>query len=411
MGMSRTDAESFAKLWQETFAANGNTATLTQMLGISLRSLQRKRAEVEHVLGISLTSPTKPPPAGEAIQAMVRLAAADKAELLKLRARADDVERLHELFAGGLAHVAAPPPWTHKEALKPKCLGAPTLFLSDLHWGESVDPKQINGVNQYDMVVARRRLKRVVDTAITMLFEHLSPTTYPGLVLVLGGDMVSGNIHEELRETNDMSILAIVLDLFDHLVAAIDLLLHYVPHIFIPCVPGNHGRLDKKPRAKGAVQDNFEWILYQMLMRHYADNKRVTVIPSPSLDYVYQLFNTTYLLTHGDQFKGGSGISGPFTPWMLGDHKKRKRQNAVAQPYDYMIFGHFHMLVWGPSFICNGSLKGYDEYSFRQNFGYECPQQALWITHPKHGITIKMEIQAEDNAVRADVPWVRVKGA
>lgn len=244
-----------------------------------------------------------------------------------------------------------------------------------------------------------------------MLFDHLKPGNYPGMVVALGGDIVSGNIHEELRETNDASILAILLDVVDHIIAGINMLLDAgIPHVFVPCVVGNHGRLDKKPRAKGAVQDNYEWLIYQLLQRHFAKDKRVTVIPSDSLDYVYQVHDTKYLLTHGDQFKGGSGISGPFTPWALGDYRKRRRQSAIDQPYDYMIFGHFHTLVWGPNWIVNGSLKGYDEYSFRSNFGFEQPQQALWITHPKHGITVKMEIGAEEQAGTGETAWVKVRG-
>lgn len=336
---------------------------------------------------------------------------ADRAELLKLRARSEEVERLRALFQGALAHVPQPPSWLHKNTLKPKCLGTPTLFLSDLHWGESVDPKQINGVNTYDIKIARKRLKRVVDTTLTMLYSHLQPGNYPGMVLALGGDMVSGNIHEELRETNDAAILAIVLDCTDNIIASIEALLDAgIPHIFVPCVVGNHGRLDKKPRAKGAVQDNYEWLIYQLLLRHYSAHKRVTVVPSDSLDYVYRVHNTGYLLTHGDQFRGGSGIAGPATPWALGDHKKRKRQNAVDQPYDYMIFGHFHCLTWGQTYIVNGTLKGYDEWSFRMNFGYEPPRQALWITHPTHGITVKMEIGAEESAEQSNPPWVQVRG-
>lgn len=406
MGMTREEAEEFARLYREQVLEGGvPIPDFARSQGVSERTVHVRRDEAEATLGISLRVRRTPAKAAA-------LAAEERTELLALRAKRDDLERLHQLYRGGLEHVPQPPSWTHKPTLPPKCLGTPTLFLSDLHWGEVVDPRQINGVNSYDLPIARARLKRIFTTALTMLFAHLQPGQYPGLVLALGGDMVSGNIHEELRETNDASILAVILDLLDHLIAGIDMLLDAgLQHIFVPCVVGNHGRMDKKPRAKGAVQDNYEWILYQLLLRHYAKSKRVTVVPSESLDFVYQLHQTTYLLTHGDQFRGGSGIAGPLTPWALGDHRKRKRQNAIAQPYDYLIFGHFHSLTWGPNWIVNGSLKGYDEYSYRSNFGFEVPQQALWITHPRHGITIKLEVQAEDEA-RAKVKengWVKVR--
>jgi hypothetical protein len=40
----------------------------------------------------------------------------------------------------------------------------------------------------------------------------------------------------------------------------------------------------------------------------------------------------------------------------------------------------------------NGSLKGYDEYAYTNNFPFEPPTQALWLTHPEFGITISMPV-------------------
>jgi hypothetical protein len=99
-------------------------------------------------------------------------------------------------------------------------------------------------------------------------------------------------------------------------------------------------------------------------------------------------------------------------PWALGDHRKRKRQDAISQPYDVMIFGHWHQLFWGSgAFICNGSLKGYDEYSFRSNFAFQMPMQALWITHPEKGITFQMPVLADESVGVVTESWVSLKAA
>lgn len=336
-----------------------------------------------------------------------------EAELREHRKQADKMGLIKSLIHDSTIIPRDPPAWLTEHSTKRSAWhhGTPTLFLSDLHWGERVYPKQVNGVNQFDLDIARDRLKRVVETSMSLLFDVLSKPDYDGIVLALGGDMVSGNIHEELRETNAAPINVVVLDLLDNLIAAVDTLLTKFKRVFIPCVTGNHGRLDKKPRAKNAVYDNFEWTLYQLLARHYADDKRVTVVVSDASDLVYRIHNTRYLLTHGDQFHGGSGISGPLVPWSLGNARKHKRQAAIGQPYDTMIFGHWHSLAWGPgdSFICNGSLNGYDEYAFRSNFGFEPPQQALWVTHPKHGITFRMGVQADARPEPKAAEWVAVQ--
>ncbi len=57
--------------------------------------------------------------------------------------------------------------------------------------------------------------------------------------------------------------------------------------------------------------------------------------------------------------------------------------------------GHFHQLMYLQGIIMNGSLKGYDEYAYTNNFGFERPQQALWITTPERGVTTKMEVHCD----------------
>jgi hypothetical protein len=330
-----------------------------------------------------------------------------KRNLKAVTSDAVDTSKLQEMIHSINMAKAKPPKWLTQR--RPAgLLGTPTLFLSDLHWGEVVFPAQVNHTNQYNLAIAQRRLKRVFDSSVSLLRDRLKGD-YDGLVVALGGDMVSGNIHEELRETNQEQILAIVMDIYEHLVAGISQMADEFGRVFVPCVVGNHGRLDKKPRAKGGVRDNFEWILYQFIAKYFEEDQRVTVVVSESLDYMYKVHNTTYLLTHGDQFRGGTGITGPMVPWALGDARKRKRQDAISQPYDVMIFGHWHQLFWGNgNFMCNGSLKGYDEYAFRSNFSYQPPMQALWITHPEKGVTFQMPVLADETPDVPKTEWVQI---
>jgi hypothetical protein len=130
--------------------------------------------------------------------------------------------------------------------------------------------------------------------------------------------------------------------------------------VYIPAVVGNHGRIDKKPRAKNRVYDNYDWLAYQLLKlkRHFAGGKSISFGIADGADQVFTVHNTSYLLTHGDQFRGGSGISGVMSPLFIGDARKRKRQMAVRCPYDYMGMGHWHTYLKARGVIVNGSLKG-----------------------------------------------------
>ena len=49
-----------------------------------------------------------------------------------------------------------PPEWISEDSGN-KNPGTPTLFLSDWHWAEVVDPSEISGKNQYNLDIANQR--------------------------------------------------------------------------------------------------------------------------------------------------------------------------------------------------------------------------------------------------------------
>jgi predicted phosphodiesterase len=303
------------------------------------------------------------------------------------------------------------PEWTSAPLLKPSSPGVPTLFLSDLHWGEVVHPSQIGGVNKYNLSIAHSRLNYCVETAIHLLRILDGRMDYPGIVVPLGGDMISGDIHDELKTTNELPTMPTVLDLYSHLIGAIERLAEVFGHVFLPCVTGNHGRNTMKIYAKNRQHTSFDWLLFQFLARHFAKDKRITFYIPDGSDALYKVHNTRYLLTHGDQFRGGDSIIGPLGPLTRGNQKKQARNQAINQEYDVMICGHWHQYIHLSRLIVNGSLKGYDEYAYNGNFGFEEPAQALWITHPKHGITYRMPVYVQQKADgRRKTDWVSVAG-
>jgi len=91
------------------------------------------------------------------------------------------------------------------------------------------------------------------------------------------------------------------------------------------------------------------------------------------------------------------------------DHRKRSRATQLDMSYDTMLLGHFHTLTQLRRLIINGSLKGYCEYAFANNFGFEPPQQALWITHPTRGITFSMPVHVEKPKIKTGADWVAFK--
>ncbi len=334
-----------------------------------------------------------------------------RAELSEAKSRADTAEIMRD-YVGSVKLATEKldlPKWVY-EPKKAKVPGVPKLMLSDLHWGESVRAAQIGGVNSYSLPIARRRLRTVIETTIA-LCKILDPAmSYPGIVMPLGGDMVSGNIHDELAATNELNTMPTLLDLYQHLVPAIKLMADTFGQVFLPCVSGNHDRDTKKTWSKDRNHTSFGWLLYQFLAVAFADDKRVRFFIPDSSDALYRIYNTRYLLTHGDQFRGGDGIIGPLGPVTRGEQKKNTRNAAVGQDYDVMEFGHFHKRMLTARLRGNGTLKGYDEYAADNNFGFEPASQNFWVTHPDHGITFDAPVYADTALKKSSVTdWVSWK--
>jgi transposase-like protein len=334
-----------------------------------------------------------------------------RSELASLKEKHLDQEAIRRQIIGLQQQVEqfTPPNWTLKSPTKESAPGVPTLFLSDLHWGEVVHPSEINGVNEYNLEIARRRLKSAAETAIELLRIISPKMEYPGIVCALGGDMISGNIHEELQASNELQTMPTVLDLFGHLVALIKLLADTFGRVFLPCVGGNHGRDTHKIWSKGRNHTSFDWLLYCFLAKHFEGDRRVTFFIPDGPDAYYRIYSHRYLLTHGDQFRGGDGVIGALGPIIRGDHKKRSRNAQVDMAYETMLLGHWHQYIHLTRLIVNGSLKGMDEYAYSNNFGFEPPQQALWLTHPRYGITYRMPVQVDRSPPKTKSEWVSLK--
>ncbi len=274
--------------------------------------------------------------------------------------------------------------------------GVVTLMLTDTHFEENVKPEQIDNLNAYNRRVAELRLRRWAEQSIVIARDYIKGIEYDGCSLMLGGDIFSGNIHAELKESNSGTLFEGVLHWLEPLEAAFRLLADEFGKLHISAVVGNHGRMTKKPIAKNRAQDNIEWLMYRFLAREMASDERITWQVSDAADALVKVYDTNYLLTHGDQFHGGSGISGMMAPLMLGQHRKTRRQMAADKPYDWLVMGHWHQYWHGKNIIVGGTMKGYDEYAYVSNFEWEPPQQAFWITDPEHGPTIAVPVHVMD---------------
>lgn len=381
--------------------ANGNLTLASQMANVPRTTFQSRVRTAK--LGMPAETPHEVSAAVELKDEIRTL----KAQIASFDRETLDAKYIREKIIKLAEQPVRVPTWLLNNKAPKSAPGVPTLLASDWHWGEVVDPAQIGGVNEYGLKTAHDRAKRMINNTIDLLNNHMVNPSYPGVVFALGGDMITGDIHEELVATNEREVMPTVVDLWGVLAWCIETLADKFGRVFVPCVSGNHGRNTKKIRAKGRNFTSFDWLLYTFLAKRFESDARVTFYIPDGADALYSVYGHRYLLTHGDQFRGGDALIGPLGPIVRGDHRKRARNMQINADYDTIVMGHWHQLMQTQKFIVNGSLIGYNEYAYNNNYGFEPPRQALWITHPERGITFHMPVQVDGKKSVTDQPWIQ----
>lgn len=267
--------------------------------------------------------------------------------------------------------------------------GTVSLILSDAHWDEVIRPEQINYPNAYNRQIAVKRLRAAAERTIVLSRDYITGLTFDGLILWLGGDLVSGNIHDELSRTNDGQHMLDTIDFWsDQLASAIVALADHFGKVHCPVVVGNHGRTSKKPEAKNAVRSNYDWLLARIVQRALKTDERITWNISEARALYENVYGHVYRFEHGDQFKGGEQITGPIRPVMFG---RQQLLNGGAK-FDTLLVCDKHQYSSLPGATVNGSLCGYGEFADGRHYRPEPPQLAYWIDTPERGASFHMPI-------------------
>jgi hypothetical protein len=270
----------------------------------------------------------------------------------------------------------------------------PVTIWSDWHLGEVVEKAEVNGFNEFNMAIAEERVERLIDGVIKLCRDNHTGH-YPGIVVNMLGDFVSGGIHPELKATDEEEVIPASLKAADWIIAGLTRIADEFKRVYVPCSTGNHGRTTVKPEFKRYYRKNFDWLIMQVVARHFVNDKRIQFDIRPSNDVHYRVFNERYLACHGDMLgvRGGDGIIGSIGPIVRGEVKQAGQSSALGFGFDKLIIGHWHQRIWLPRAIVNNALKGFDEYAHKSlGAKPDRPTQALWFVHPSHGMTAHWDI-------------------
>lgn len=308
-----------------------------------------------------------------------RVDAATNRELLERLEQAEARFRFAERLS---EDQEIPPRVTRRERTSGLREGCAVALLSDCHVEEVVDPRAVANRNEYNLQIAQRRMERYFDGVEWLVRFNRGAWSIRDLVLWLGGDLMTGHIHEELVETNELSPVETVLELRGWLRRGITQLLQdtELERIVIPCSYGNHGRTTSKRRIKTGAQNSFEWMLYQILATDFAEEPRVRfAVPRGAHAYV-EVFDYTLHFCHGDDVRYWGGVGGLSIP--LG--KRIPKWDNVKRSHFHHV-GHFHQLLDLGHTLVNGSLIGYTDFAFSIGADYEPPQQGFYMLDSKRG--------------------------
>lgn len=289
-------------------------------------------------------------------------------------------------------------PAQHRIDLRPRkgeLREAALLFQSDEQWGEVIDLEEMGGINAYNRHIAEARYRRLIESAIKCCLPPNAAAAPPVFYYCMGGDSLSGSIHEELAETNDLSSIPAVMDYCRNISWGIRQLRDKLGcPIVVVRVPGNHDRTTIKRRAKGYNRTSFDTIISWHLEMMFADDKDVTFLIPKETDAYFDVLGWKFLLTHGDNMGtgGGSGYIGAAAPITKGHRRLVETAQQAGKPVDYVLTGHFHTALETEYGWANGSLPGFGEYAKLLRFKPSPPVQWLLHIHPERGVTTRRQI-------------------
>lgn len=312
-----------------------------------------------------------------------------KTEKAKLHETIDQLEVALDLRAA--MQLAEPPKDWQARNTKPKGKATAELLWSDWHVDELITRETTMGLNEWNPTIADAAIKTLVDNSLNLIEIESKLVKLPDLVLWLGGDFISGPIHEELEITNTMSPDGAIVWLKPRIEAAINKLLKEgkFERMLVVCSFGNHARTTKKIQFKREADTSREYWMYVELAKTFEKNERVTFHVGQSYESTVEIEGQRVTYEHGHRHKFNGGVGGALVPVNRNIGRRNSDRNTRS---DRQRMGHFHVAGALGSVVMNASMIGYSEYGTGR-FAYAEPSQTLCVLHEGYGQTLVREVR------------------
>lgn len=259
--------------------------------------------------------------------------------------------------------------YTIKTVPNGKLSCTPIILASDFHCDELIYKRKVNGLNDFNLETADKRIAKFFGNAIRLIKMVEKEAKVDAITLALLGDFVSSNIHEELLENTSLRPIEAILWVYDRLESGIKLIRETFPNypLVVPCCTGNHSRINKKLRISTESGNSLEFFLYSMLKKQFPE---IEFLVSESYMCYIDIYGKKCRYMHGHHCRYWGGVGGLTIPLNKAIHMWNEAKYA-----DYTFLGHFHTMQSGSQWRSNGSLIGYSPFSIAIKSSYEPPVQ------------------------------------
>lgn len=257
-------------------------------------------------------------------------------------------------------------------------------LASDWHMGERVRKNQVQGLNEYNPEIAAERAHKYFRSNLIMLQASRSAWNVNQLLLWLGGDLMTGYIHEEYLMENFLTPTEELLLCFETISAGLRFILaeYDVERVVIVTNQGNHGRGQQK-KITADYRTSYEHLLYQLLRKAFEHEPRIQWQIGDGYLNTFELYGVTIDFHHGDEVMYAGGVGGIYVP--LYRRIQRLGSGAIVD-----VSGHHHELGFAKGIAKNGSLIGPTPYGLNKGFKPEPAMQGSFIVDAKHKIPCAM---------------------
>lgn len=256
-------------------------------------------------------------------------------------------------------------------------------LASDWHVEEPVIKTDVNGLNEYNLDIAKSRAEHFFRNLLKLTDMMARDTRITTIWIGFLGDFFSGFLHDELVANNLLSPGDAAQFVKQLLFSGIDFLLKNSSYNIIgDAIPGNHGRMTHKMWHGDPTGTSLETFMYRSIVDRYHDNKRVSINVSDHAMVYRRFFERFQMrLIHGYEVKYNGGVGGLTIPL----NKAIAQWETTGIHADLTVLGHYHQLFDGGNFIVNGSLIGYNTFAQVIKAKFEEAKQAFWLIHARKG--------------------------